>query len=367
MTTICICYKVKPVLGTGSETVPQSPAPVSDLQAGAGTFAELPPSQEKVSEVTHTMTHVSRRDRRRAARKSLAAANAASAGRATAAVLAASGLVISSGVAANAADDTTDGRDSSTVQLNTSQLTVERASHPTVEAVTASDDTELTFDRPAVSSEASPERVAAEEAAAEQESAAEQAAAEQAERDAEAERAAEAQAQQNADAQQAQQEQAQQEQAQPAQQEQAQPAQQEQAQPAQQQSQPTPQADSNSGASPAGGADQQPASSSGGRSGVVGAAYGLIGIPWSQMDCSAMVQSAYASAGISVPRDTYGQMTLPRVSSPAPGDIVISNGGGHAAIYIGNGQVISSTSSQGIRVHGLHEGWHNVNSYHRPG
>ena len=308
------------------------------------------------------MTHVSRRDRRRAARKSLAAANAASAGRATAAVLAASGLVISTGVAANAADDTTDGRDSSTVQLNTSQLTVERASHPTVEAVTASNDTELTFDRPAVSSEASPERVAAEEAAAEQESAAEQAAAEQAERDAEAERAAEAQAQQNADAQQAQP--AQQEQAQ---QEQAQPAQQEQAQPAQQQSQPTPQADSNSGASAAGGADQQPASSSGGRSGVVGAAYGLIGIPWSQMDCSAMVQNAYASAGISVPRDTYGQMTLPRVSSPAPGDIVISNGGGHAAIYIGNGQVISSTSSQGIRVHGLHEAWHNVNSYHRPG
>lgn len=347
------------MLGTGSETVPQSPAPVSDLQAGAGTFAELPPSQEKVSEVTHTMTHVSRRDRRRAARKSLAAANAASAGRATAAVLAASGLVISTGVAANAADDTTDGRDSSTVQLNTSQLTVERASHPTVEAVTASNATELTFDRPAVSSEASPERVAAEEAAAEQESAAEQAAAEQAERDAEAERAAEAQAQQNADAQQAQQEQAQQEQ--------AQPAQQEQAQPAQQQSQPSQQSNSANGASTAGGADQQPASSSGGRSGVVGAAYGLIGIPWSQMDCSAMVQSAYASAGISVPRDTYGQMTLPRVSSPAPGDIVISNGGGHAAIYIGNGQVISSTSSQGIRVHGLHEGWHNVNSYHRPG
>ena len=359
MTTICICYKVESVLGTGSETVPQSPAPVSDLQAGAGTFAELPPSQEKVSEVTHTMTHVSRRDRRRAARKGLAAANAASAGRATAAVLAASGLVISTGVAANAAEDSADGRDSSTVQLNTSQLTVERASHPTVEAVTASNDTELTFDRPAVSSEASPERVAAEEAAAEQESAAEQAAAEQAERDAEAERAAEAQAQQNAEAQQ--------DQVQPPQQEQAQPAQQEQAQPAQQQSQPTPQADSNSGASPAGGADQQQASSSGGRSGVVGAAYGLIGIPWSQMDCSAMVQSAYASAGISVPRDTYGQMTLPRVSSPAPGDIVISNGGGHAAIYIGNGQVISSTSSQGIRVHGLHEGWHNVNSYHRPG
>lgn len=315
--------------------------------------------------MTDNNTYVSRRDRRRAARKSLAGAHAASAGRATAAVLAASGLVISSGVAANAAEDSDEGRESSSVQLNASELNVERASQTGDEATTISHEAEaeLSFDRPAITSEASPERVAAEEqaerdaVAAEEQAERDAAAAEQAARDAEAQQAAEAQAQQEAEAQPAQQ------QAQPAQQ--TQPAQQE-TQPAQQTQQ---QSSSNSGASTAGETEeQQPASSGGGgRSGVVGAAYGLIGIPWSQMDCSAMVQNAYASAGVSVPRDTYGQRTLPQVSSPAPGDIVIANGGGHAAIYIGNGQVISSTSSQGIRVHGLHEGWHNVDSYHRPG
>ena len=312
--------------------------------------------------------YASRRDRRRAARKTQVGANAATAGRATAAVLAASGLVLSSGVAANATENSDEGRESATVQLNASELNVERVSN-SAQAVVNTHDVEVSFDRPALSSEASPERIAAEEAAEQDERDA-QAAAEQAERDAEvaaeqAERDAEAQAQREADAQAQSEQEAEAQQSQ----QQAQPAQQEtqQSQPAQQASQQQSQSSSNnSGASTAGESDSQP-TSSGGHSSVVGAAYGYIGISWSQMDCSALVQNAYAQAGISVPRDTYGQMTLPRVSSPAPGDIVIANGGGHAAIYIGNGQVISSTSSQGIRVHGLHEGWHNVDSYHRPG
>jgi peptidoglycan DL-endopeptidase CwlO len=108
---------------------------------------------------------------------------------------------------------------------------------------------------------------------------------------------------------------------------------------------------------------------------VVSAAYSTIGTPHvmggttpgSGIDCSGMIQYAYAQAGISVPRTTYGMTSLPRVSSPAPGDIVLSNGNSHGGIYVGNGQVISTTYSNGVQVHDLHAGWHNVTSYHRPG
>src|SRR5690625_4420814 len=124
------------------------------LQAGKGAFAELPQQQGKVSEVTDTITYVSRRERPRAARKSLASANAASAGRATAAVLAASGLVISTGVAANASAESSEDREPATVQPNASELNVERASNNDSVAVTASSDAELSFDRPVVTSEA---------------------------------------------------------------------------------------------------------------------------------------------------------------------------------------------------------------------
>lgn len=88
--------------------------------------------------------------------------------------------------------------------------------------------------------------------------------------------------------------------------------------------------------------------------------------PNSGIDCSAMIQQAYQAAGVDVPRTTYGMMGLPQVSSPEVGDIVISNGGAHGGIYVGNGQVISTTSSEGVRVHGLDESWHDVVSYHRP-
>ena len=347
-------------------------------------------SRGRFLKVTDNTTCATRRDRRRTARKNIVGANAFTAGRTTAAVLAASGLVITTGVAANAAENSDEGRESATVQLNTAELTVERASQNEAVAVTASSDVELSFDRPVVSSEASPERVAAEEAA-------EQAAAdEEAQREADAEAAAEAQREAEADAQAQQDAAAEQAEAdaqaqQDAAAEQAEAdaqaqqdvaaeqaetdAQAQQATSTQEQSEPEPEpASQNQGATTVSESTPEPEpepestpESSGGHSSVVGAAYGYIGIPWSQMDCSALVQNAYAQSGVSVPRDTYGQMTLPQVSSPAPGDIVIANGGGHAAIYIGNGQVISSTASQGIRVHGLHEGWHNVDSYHRPG
>ena len=373
------------------------PAPAPHPACRYGHVRTTTASAGKVSYVINDITAASRRDRRRAARTTLAKANAGSAGRTTAAVLAASGLLFSTGAAANATEGNSETPESSTFELPVSELTVERVSHTAPEAPAADTDVELSFDRPVVTSEASPERVAAEEAAEveaeaaaqaqqEAEAAAEAQAAEEAQAQQEAEAVAEAQAAEEAQAQQeaeaaaeaqAQQESQTQEQAQPAQQSQTQSqsetqSQQSQAQPAQRDRQSTP---SNDGPSTAGQSDSEPASSGGGSSSIVSAAYAAVGSPYSWggtspsgFDCSGMINWVYAQAGQGgLPRTTHGMASLPQVSSPKPGDIVLANGNSHGAIYIGNGQVISATTSGGVRVHGLHESWHNVTTYHRAG
>ncbi|MDQ0992570.1 NlpC/P60 family protein [Streptomyces sp. V3I7] len=61
-------------------------------------------------------------------------------------------------------------------------------------------------------------------------------------------------------------------------------------------------------------------------------------------DCSGLVQAAYRSAGISLPRTTYAQINAGhRVSRSelAPGDLVFFYSGiSHVGIYVGNGQMI---------------------------
>jgi cell wall-associated NlpC family hydrolase len=71
-------------------------------------------------------------------------------------------------------------------------------------------------------------------------------------------------------------------------------------------------------------------------------------------DCSGLVQAAYASAGISLPRTTYEQAGQSGPSIPVkdtnqwqPGDLLFAAGSdgtpqnpGHVGIYLGNGQVI---------------------------
>lgn len=67
-------------------------------------------------------------------------------------------------------------------------------------------------------------------------------------------------------------------------------------------------------------------------------------------DCSGFVQAAYRSAGVNIPRTTYDQANYGRSVSRAelqPGDLIFYGNGGpstsyHAAMYIGNGQVIHS-------------------------
>jgi peptidoglycan DL-endopeptidase CwlO len=62
-------------------------------------------------------------------------------------------------------------------------------------------------------------------------------------------------------------------------------------------------------------------------------------------DCSGLAQAAWAAAGVSIPRDSYEQWAaLPHVSTSAiePGDLLLYNGEGHVAIYVGDGYIIDA-------------------------
>jgi peptidoglycan DL-endopeptidase CwlO len=62
-------------------------------------------------------------------------------------------------------------------------------------------------------------------------------------------------------------------------------------------------------------------------------------------DCSGLAQAAWASAGVSIPRDSYEQWAeLPHIALSAiePGDLLIYNDEGHVAIYVGNGYIIDA-------------------------
>ncbi|EST31488.1 hypothetical protein M878_16600 [Streptomyces roseochromogenus subsp. oscitans DS 12.976] len=80
-------------------------------------------------------------------------------------------------------------------------------------------------------------------------------------------------------------------------------------------------------------------------------AYAKLGSPYvwgaagpNAFDCSGLVQAAYRSAGISLPRTTYAQIDVgQRVSRSElqPGDLVFFYSGvSHVGIYVGNGQII---------------------------
>jgi cell wall-associated NlpC family hydrolase len=62
-------------------------------------------------------------------------------------------------------------------------------------------------------------------------------------------------------------------------------------------------------------------------------------------DCSGLMQAAWASAGVQIPRDSYGQWAgLPHVSLSAleVGDILVYDGESHVAMYVGNGYLIDA-------------------------
>lgn len=69
-------------------------------------------------------------------------------------------------------------------------------------------------------------------------------------------------------------------------------------------------------------------------------------------DCSGLVQWSYQQAGVSVPRTSYDQLATGTPVSQdelRPGDVVSFYGGGHSALYAGNGKVIhASTYGTGV-------------------
>jgi cell wall-associated NlpC family hydrolase len=74
-------------------------------------------------------------------------------------------------------------------------------------------------------------------------------------------------------------------------------------------------------------------------------------------DCSGLAQAAWAAAGVQIPRDSYSQWAaLPHVplSSIEPGDLLIYNGEGHVAIYVGGGYIIDAPQT-GMNVEKIPE------------
>lgn len=73
--------------------------------------------------------------------------------------------------------------------------------------------------------------------------------------------------------------------------------------------------------------------------------YGGTGPCSDGFDCSGLVQAAWKSAGISIPRDTWEQWAaLPHISSSSlePGDLMYYNGESHVAMYVGGGMIIDA-------------------------
>ncbi|MEV0536850.1 NlpC/P60 family protein [Kitasatospora sp. NPDC050463] len=60
-------------------------------------------------------------------------------------------------------------------------------------------------------------------------------------------------------------------------------------------------------------------------------------------DCSGLVMRAWRAGGVALPRTTWGMAKAGRATTRGalvPGDLVITNGGGHVQLYIGDGKVV---------------------------
>jgi peptidoglycan DL-endopeptidase CwlO len=113
---------------------------------------------------------------------------------------------------------------------------------------------------------------------------------------------------------------------------------------------------------------------------AVAFAYNALGCPYvfggtgpcsSGFDCSGLTSAAWASAGVSIPRTSYGQATLPAVSLSAlqPGDILEFAGDSHVAIYVGGGMLIDAPQpGMSVEKISMSSSWYaaSINGAHRP-
>jgi cell wall-associated NlpC family hydrolase len=90
--------------------------------------------------------------------------------------------------------------------------------------------------------------------------------------------------------------------------------------------------------------------------------YGSTGPCNQGFDCSGLVMSAWASAGVTIPRDTYEQWAaLPHipVADIKPGDLLYYNGIGHVAMYVGGNMIIDApTQGQPVRELPMDTSWY---------
>jgi cell wall-associated NlpC family hydrolase len=115
------------------------------------------------------------------------------------------------------------------------------------------------------------------------------------------------------------------------------------------------------------------------RKAVLSAARGALGTPYvwggtslqNGVDCSGLVQAAFAAAGIDLPRISYQQANSGQrvgLKGLMPGDLVAwdnssrNNGADHIAIYLGNGQILEAPRpGLSVRIRsigkGLEGGW----------
>jgi len=73
--------------------------------------------------------------------------------------------------------------------------------------------------------------------------------------------------------------------------------------------------------------------------------YGATGPCHDGFDCSGLVQAAWAAAGVSIPRTTFEDWAeLPHISESSiePGDLILYDGEGHVAMYVGGGDIIDA-------------------------
>jgi cell wall-associated NlpC family hydrolase len=125
------------------------------------------------------------------------------------------------------------------------------------------------------------------------------------------------------------------------------------------------------GSGATGGSYSGPTNTQAGR--AVAFAYAQLGCPYvfggtgpcsAGYDCSGLTSAAWAAAGVSIPRTSYAQASLPSVSTSnlQPGDILEFAGDSHVGIYVGGGYLIDAPQpGMNVEKVALSSSWYSSN------